>query len=239
MLMQPSQISDPNLGQPDGQPPADPSIYPPAPETPHQPPAPPAKKTWRDYNWRSILTTTALLLLAPIIAWLISAFALQSYQVDGQSMQTTLYNGDRLIVDKIPRTLSRLTGHVYVPKRGDIVIFNTNQLPDAFTGGKQLIKRVVALPGERVVIKSGVLSVYNSAHPTGYNPDSSGLYHLSSTITNANQPIDLTLGSDEVYVLGDNRPNSEDSRFFGPIKASYIVGKLSFRILPLSKAERF
>src|SRR5579862_2637110 len=104
--------------------------------------------------WRGIASTIGLLLSAFLIAILLNTFVIQSYQVDGESMEPTLQNNDRLIVDKIPRTISRIDGHQYVPKRGDIIIFNQSGLP-GFIGQKQLIKRVIGLPGERVVVTGG------------------------------------------------------------------------------------
>ena len=153
-------------------------------------------------------------------------------------METTLQDHDRLIVDKWPRTWSRITGHAYIPKRGDIIIFNEAGLNYPGAPAKQLIKRVVALPGERVTVDNGKITVYNQDRPDGFNPDTVGIYHIQAK--NTSGKIDnLLLKPDDIFVCGDNRPNSEDSRFFGPIKASQVVGKLSLRIIPLNKAEHF
>src|SRR5712671_5845014 len=73
-------------------------------------------------GWRSALSTIAILLIAPLVAVLLTAFVFQSYQVDGPSMQTTLQNSDRLIVWKMSRTWARITGHAFVPQRGDIIV---------------------------------------------------------------------------------------------------------------------
>lgn len=188
-------------------------------------------------SWRSVVSTILLFLLAPIIALSITAFAFQSYQVDGESMETTLQNNDRLIVDKIPRTIARITNHPYVPHRGDIIIFNQAGLFDSPTGEKQLIKRVIGLPGDRVFIKDGFITIYNDANPGGFNPDKSGLYKIAAKNTSGD--VNITLQKNEVFVCGDNRPNSEDSRAFGPVSVNNIVGKLSLRLLPISKAQRF
>lgn len=190
-------------------------------------------------GWRSVASTILLLVLAPAIALTLTAFAFQSYQVDGASMETTLQNNDRLIVNKIPRTISRITDHAYIPKRGDIIIFNQSGLYDS--GGsqqKQLIKRVIGLPDDRVVIKDGVVAIYNLANPDGFNPDKSGLYEISAKSTPGTE-VDLTIKDGEVFVLGDNRGNSEDSRYFGPVKAESIVGKLSLRVVPLDNIQKF
>jgi signal peptidase I len=184
---------------------------------------------------RNLLSTVGLFLSALIIALLLNTFVIQSYQVDGQSMETTLQNGDRLIVNKIPRTFSRIDGHQYVPKRGDIIIFNQQGLP-GFAGQKQLIKRVIGLPGDHVVVSGGQITIYNAQHPEGFDPDTSGDYRISQP---TNIPYDGVLSKDELFVCGDNRGNSEDSRIFGPIKTNQIVAKLVLRILPLGKTQSF
>ena len=167
----------------------------------------------------------------------IQGFLIRTYLVDGQSMEATLQNGDRLIINKVPRSLARITGHAYIPQRGDIIVFNQSGLSLESGVEKQLIKRVVGLPGERVVVKNGSLSIYNQAHPGGYEPDKTGLYYIANSATPGN--VDITLGAGEIFVFGDNRANSEDSRYFGPVGTDQIVGKLSLRVLPLSKAQRF
>jgi signal peptidase I len=190
-----------------------------------------------DSSWRSVVSTILLFLLAPILALSITAFSFQSYQVDGESMETTLQNNDRLIVDKIPRTIARITNHPYVPHRGDIIIFNQAGLFDSPAGEKQLIKRVIGLPGDRVFIKDGFITIYNKDNLGGFNPDKSGLYKIKANFTSGD--VNITLQKNEIFVCGDNRPNSEDSRAFGPVNVNNIVGKLSIRLLPIGKAQRF
>lgn len=190
-----------------------------------------------NHNWRSAISTLLLLAIAPLIAFAITAYAVQSYQVDGESMEPTLQNNDRLIVDKIPRTMARLTGHTYIPHRGDIIIFNQSNLPDSSFGQpKQLIKRVIGLPGDHVVVSNGTITIFNKTHPNGFNPDKTMNYHPNEPTTGN---INLVLGKSQLYVCGDNRPNSEDSRFFGPIQAHNIVGKLVLRLLPINKTKTF
>src|SRR6185312_2120019 len=106
--------------------------------------------------------------------------------------------------------------------RGDIIIFNIEGLP-GYVGQKQLIKRVIGLPGERVVVHAGKITVYNSQHPNGFDPDTTGQYQ---PVEPTGQEVDQQLKSDELFVCGDNRPNSEDSRYFGPIKTNQVVAKL-------------
>lgn len=187
---------------------------------------------------KGIISTISILIIAPLIALSLTAFVFQSYEVDGPSMETTLQNQDRLIVYKLPRTISRLTGHEYVPKRAEIIIF-TRQ--DSFEFGsakpRQLIKRVIALPGERVVVKDGVITVYNKDKPDGFEPDEIAAY--GKVISSTAGDIDLTVPDGDIYVCGDNRPQSLDSRSFGPVPVKDIVGRLSLRVYPFNKGEVF
>jgi signal peptidase I len=189
-------------------------------------------------HFKSILSTIAVLLIAPILALTITAYIFQSYEVDGPSMQTTLQNHDRLIIWKMARTWSRITGHKYIPNRGDVVVFIKKGLyEDNSSREKQLIKRVIGLPGERVVVKDGKVTVFNAAHPDGFSPDATLPYGKVITTTEGN--VDLTVPANEVFVSGDNRANSLDSRYFGPVPVSDVVGKLAARILPFNQAETF
>lgn len=187
---------------------------------------------------KGILSTIAILVIAPLIALTLTIFVFQSYQVDGPSMESTLQNNDRLIVYKLPRTISRITGHPYVPKRADIVIFSRQDSYEFGTSKpRQLIKRVIALPGERVVVKNGVITVYNEKNPNGFQPDKIGTY--GKVIKNTAGDIDLTVPDDSIYVCGDNRPESLDSRSFGPVPLKDLVGKLALRVYPFGKGEVF
>lgn len=187
---------------------------------------------------KSIVSTIGLLLLAPLIAIFLTMFVIQSYQVDGPSMQTTLSNNDRLIVVKVQRTWARITGHDFIPNRGDVVIFNhADGAALEGVASKQLIKRVIGLPGERVVVKDGTITVYNQEHPEGFSPDKTMEY--GSVIKETPGDVDLVVPEDEVFVSGDNRTNSLDSRYFGTVPASDIVGKLGLRVFPFGDTKVF
>lgn len=184
------------------------------------------------------LSTVAILLIAPLIAVLLTAFVFQSYQVDGPSMETTLSNNDRLIVWKLPRTWAKLTGHQYIPNRGDVVVFTEPDLGEfGQNPGKQLIKRVIGLPGERVVVQNNVMTVYNKEQPEGFQPDATLPY--GSVITGTNLDGEWKVGQNELFVSGDNRYNSLDSRLFGPIDTKNVVGKLVVRVLPINQVKKF
>lgn len=149
-------------------------------------------------------------------------------------------NNDRLIVWKVPRTVARVTHKSWIPNRGDVIIFVESGLAQfGQENDKQLIKRVIALPGERVVLANSVLTVYNREHPEGFQPDKTMSYGSVIDESNDTHNLDVTLAKDQLFVCGDNRPDSLDSRTFGPIEAHQIVGKLALRLLPLSEIQKF
>jgi signal peptidase I len=200
----------------------------------------PSPKNPKGEGLKSVLSTVAILIAAPIIAIALTTFVFQSYEVDGPSMETTLQNHDRLLVLKVPKTIASLTGQDYVPKRGEIIIFKTSAVQDGSLDDgseKQLVKRVIGVPGDRVVVKGGNLTVYNAEHPEGYNPDSEMELGDSASITPGD--VDITVDEGEVFVCGDNRTNSLDSRTIGTIPSKDIIGELIFRIYPLDSARKF
>lgn len=185
-----------------------------------------------------IISTVLILISAPLLAVLLSVFVFRTYQVDGPSMLTTLHNKDRLIINKLPKTASSITGKKYIPKRYDIVVFHhSGQFDGSGVDQKQIIKRVIALPGERIVIKDGVATVYNQSKPQGFLVDKDG--PESSVIESTEGNIDQTIKEGEVFVMGDNRANSLDSRVLGSIKSEDIVGRLVLRIYPFKDWKSF
>ena len=215
----------------------------PSPQTPtEQPPAPsepdsPSEDSSSGSNIRSIISTVILFLAAPILALVLIMFVIQSYEVDGQSMETTLENKDLLIVSKVPKTLSRITRSDYIPSRYTIIIFSRDESGGLGGQSRQLVKRVITVPGERVTVMDGKVMVYNAENPDGFNPDEGQEYSKSIKTTPGN--VDITVQEGQVFALGDNRTNSLDSRFFGPVDSDDIVGRLGVRIFPLNKAQSF
>lgn len=187
---------------------------------------------------RDLFSTIGILVTALLVALFIITFVFRSYQVDGPSMQNTLQNADKLIIWKIPRTWARITHHDYIPKRGDIIVFTESGLSEfGQNDTKQLIKRVIGLPGDRVVVKDGFLTIYNSANPGGFQPDKTLAYGANIPTTSGD--IDITLKAGQLFACGDNRPNSLDSRAFGPIDANQVIGQLVLRVFPINKAMPF
>lgn len=214
--------------------PTGPPVQPVAPHDPHQA----ISSDKQPSAWGELFSTVGILVTALVVAFLIIGFVFRSYQVDGPSMENTLQNADKLIIWKVPRTWSRLTHHAYIPNRGDIIVFTQSGLSEfGQTDSKQLIKRVIGLPGERVVVKDGSYTVYNTEHPNGFNPDRTLSYGKNIPTTSGS--VDVTLHKDQIFVSGDNRPDSLDSRSFGPINADKVVGKLVLRVFPISQAKPF
>lgn len=154
-------------------------------------------------------------------------FLIQPFYVHGQSMEPNFENSDYLIIDKLSLRFSKI-------ERGEVIVF-LHRNPRVGTQPRYLIKRVIGLPGERIRIGQGVITVFNEKNPQGiflkedqYHPRSlDGLFD------------DSQLARDEYYVLGDNRPVSEDSENFGPIKTSQIVGKVWIRGFPFDRVGIF
>jgi len=155
-------------------------------------------------------------------------------------MNPTLHDDDRLIIDKTASSFAHLQGKQYTPSRGDIIVVNDSSDGGA-TGaaGGQLIKRVIGLPGERVVVENGVITVFNDEFPGGFNADEQLQLRLDPTFSL--QRVEAVLGSNEVFVTGDNRGpgGSFDSRVFGPIDVNTIEGRLWARIFPLTDVRIF
>ncbi len=181
-----------------------------------------------------LLSFFITLIIAFAIVQVINAFFFQSYKVFGSSMFPTLHDGDRLIISKVGRTTAKVSNKTYQPKRGDIIVF-----VDPLNQSIQLIKRVIGLPGDRVVVKNSKITVYNSAHPKGFNPDSAP-YGKDLPPTSGN--TDITVQSGHIFVSGDNRigGNSLDSRNeLGTVPEKNIIGKLDVRIWPFNRARFF
>lgn len=217
----------------------EPPTLPTLPKLAEAPPPTHVEKTKRNQGIRDLLSVAGVLVSALLLAFVLINFVFQSYQVEGPSMRTSLEDADHLIVWKVDRTIANITGKAYIPNRGDVVIFNepSNAEPGA-PAGKQLIKRVIGLPGDRVVIDNTTMTVFNQENPNGFNPDTT-LPYGDKIIFEKPSSVDVTVGQDQVFVAGDNRDNSLDSRSFGPIDSDIIVGKLAVRILPLNTFKLF
>jgi signal peptidase I len=162
-------------------------------------------------------------------------FVFQAYHVIGTSMVPNLRDADYLIISKVGNTqamIERTFGQdrKYIPPRGQIVVFKFPK-----DTSRVFVKRVIGIPGDRVVVKNGVVTVYNADHKDGFNPDAN--YETKETTTLID--TDEVVQPGNVFVMGDNRsPNgSYDSREWGELPSSYIIGNAVLRLLPLDQAK--
>jgi signal peptidase I len=187
---------------------------------------------------KDALSVIIFIIFVLIGTLLINTFVFRSFSVIGPSMEKTLYTGDRLIVNRLPVTIAQIQNKSYVPERGQIIVFN-NPLYTRGIGDEYIVKRVIGLPGERVVLKDGFYTVYNSANPDGFNPDNDNNgepgYPTSGT-------YDDIVPDGEVFVSGDHRQGtySYDSRNgLGTIPLYDIVGPAILRVYPFDKIRTF
>ncbi|MFC7391599.1 signal peptidase I [Scopulibacillus cellulosilyticus] len=166
------------------------------------------------------------LVIAVIIALLIRGFVFTNYIVEGKSMMPTLQDGNRLIVNKLDYEVSK-------PHRFDVIIFHATKTED-------YVKRVIGLPGDKIAYKHDTLYVNGKPVKEPY------LNKYKSELISGQLTQDFTLKGltgqarvpkGKVFVLGDNRQNSVDSRVFGFVDEDKIVGKVDLRYWPLSELQ--
>jgi signal peptidase I len=173
-------------------------------------------------SWKGLLKdlfTLALLIVVVVIP--IRLFVISPFVVDGESMHPTFENLDYLVVDE-------LVYDFHAPARGDVIVFRYPGNPSIF-----YIKRVIGLPGETVSINHGVVTITTT---TGKTLTLAEPYVVDEDVT-YNKSVTLTAG--DYFVMGDNRPNSSDSRVWGPLPAKNIIGRVDLRLLPLAKSSFF
>ena len=158
------------------------------------------------------------IVIVVIIAWGFVTFVAQRTQVSGASMETTLSDGDQLIVDKISYQFRE-------PERFEIIVF-----PYQYEAGTYYIKRIIGLPGETVRIdQNGNIYINGKLLKENYGKE--------TMLNNGRAGSDVYLGSDEYFVLGDNRNNSSDSRdpSVGIIQQKDIIGRAWLQIYPFDE----
>ncbi len=191
---------------------------------------------------RKVMKIFLGILLAGACVMFVTTYILKISRVDGVSMQTSYHTDELLWVNSIPVSWGRLSEHYYIPKRGDVVIiravYGVTENNTDIQSKPILIKRVLGLPGERVTINNGTVMVYkkDSAGIEGIQPDKGAPWESKMIRDDASRAqIDLTLGPTELFVSGDNRPESTDSRTNGPIDVRQIVGVVVGPINPFQK----
>lgn len=159
---------------------------------------------------RELIETVVL----SLIIFLLIRQVVQNYRIENHSMEPNFYEGQFVLVNKLAYKLGQ-------PERGDVLVFH-----NPGNTSEDYIKRIIGLPGDTVLVQNGV--VYVNGEPLvedfPHNPIPAGDYM---------PPV--TIGDNQLFVMGDNRPNSSDSRVFGPISQDLVVGQAWLRIWPLNK----
>lgn len=189
---------------------------------------------------KDILGVISFVILVALGVIFINAFIFRSFNVEGPSMEKTMFTGDKLIVNKIPSTIASIQGQAYVPERGQVIVFKNPEYSLSLVNKDEyIVKRVIAFPGERVQVLDGIVTVFNKAKPEGFNPDSLTDDAEGSPTSG---DVDIKVPKDEIFVMGDHREGSFslDSRSgLGTIPYTDIVGPVSMRLFPFQDFRFF
>ncbi len=178
-------------------------------------------------KFRGFLEWISVIGVALAVAIMIRVFLLQQFYISGPSMETTMFSDNRVLVSKLAYRLGEID-------RGDVVVFDRTTPNGSELQHDDLIKRVIALGGETISISRCVVYIDGVELTEPYLPIRD---------TEMTDPADrcstvdmeaIVLESDEIFLMGDNRPQSFDSRMFGPIKKDLIIGQAFVLLWPLS-----
>ena len=171
---------------------------------------------------------------------LINTFVFRSFNVEGPSMETTMFTGDRLIVSRLPATIAQLQNKRYIPERGQVIVFKNPNFNPSVGREEYVVKRVIAYAGERVTVKNGKVTVYTADQPAGFDPDTTFNHNEPGQPTSGD--VDTIVPEGTLFVMGDHREGnfSCDSRdCMGTIPLFDVIGPVGLRIYPFDKIRRF
>ncbi|MCL5733335.1 MAG: signal peptidase I [Patescibacteria group bacterium] len=171
----------------------------------------------------SALEIIEAVVVAVGVVVVIRSFLVQPFIVSGDSMDPNFQNGNYLLVDE-------MTYRFRAPERGEVIVFHYPEDPSIY-----FIKRIIGLPGEKVVIKNDEVTIYNTSNPQGFVLSES--YLPKSVITSGDETFNLS--QTQYLVLGDNRQFSYDSREWGLLNKSLIVGLVRLRLWPANELTAF
>lgn len=183
--------------------------------SPPEPPGEPPEARKRPSAARNLLEWVVIIAGALVVAFVVKTFLIQAFYIPSGSMLPTLQEQDRILVNKLSYDLHDVN-------RGDIVVFESPAQADGQI--KDLVKRVIGLPGETVEARDGRILINGQPIDEGYLAD--------SITTGDMEPQKVP--PDHYWVMGDNRGNSKDSRFFGAIQEDLIIGRAFVRVWPLN-----
>ncbi|NCU42453.1 MAG: signal peptidase I [Candidatus Moranbacteria bacterium] len=186
-----------------------------------------------------LLEIIKVFFLAFIIIVPIRMFIFQPFFVQGSSMEPNFHDGEYLLVNEWGYKHTDI-GFFSKPffsvepfrelKRGDVVVFRYPKNPSIF-----YVKRIIALPGEKILFKEGRIEIIEKGGLNRFFLDESS--YLPET-TNTKNLESLALSDEEYFVMGDNRMHSNDSRAWGPVNKSFIIGKVALRMWPFDKISK-
>jgi signal peptidase I len=188
----------------------------------------------RQRGWRQIREWVTVIVVAVVIATLLRTFVVQQYYIAGPSMETTLWGNDRVLVNK-------LSYRIGDPQRGDVIVFDRITTNGDTVQHDDLIKRVIGLGGESVEIRDCQVFIDGELLAEPWLGDATSAEATSDVAATEPEPdvncgtanLDpVQVGENEVFLIGDNRPMSFDSRMFGPIDRDLIRGKAMVVIWP-------
>jgi signal peptidase I len=202
--------------------------------TPPEEPPELSKEAQGNSSSRWLREGIIVVVVAVLVAVLLRAFVVQTFFIPSGSMEPTLQVGDRILVNKLSYDLHGVS-------RGNIVVFA--RPPAENCGGPQvndLVKRVIGLPGNVISLSGGYVYI------DGKRLDESWLPQSEQGVTTAGPPgtpyslvRPFKVPANDYFVMGDNRTDSCDSRYWGPISKSLIVGKVELRVWPLTSIKLF
>lgn len=170
--------------------------------------------------WGEVWEIARVLLISAAIILPIRYFIAQPFVVRGASMEPSFTDREYLIVDEV-------SYYFRDPQRGEAIVFHYPKDPRQF-----FIKRIIGLPGERVKIEKGKVTIFNAAYPDGFTLQEE---YLDPPGRSTHPEMERTLDADEYFVLGDNRDFSSDSRLWGALPEEMVVGRAVFRAWPVAR----
>lgn len=183
------------------------------------------RKRRRSLATKQLIEWIVVIAVALIVAMLIRLFLLQQFYISGPSMETTMFTNNRVLVNKLAYKIGQID-------RGDVVVFDRATMNGSDVEHDDLIKRVIGLGGETIEIRECIVYLNNVKLFEPYLPKrDTEMVDLSGRCGVVDM-APVKIEEDEVFLIGDNRPQSFDSRMFGAIKKDLIIGQAFVLIWP-------